>query len=400
MRIVLTTDTYWPRINGVTVVVDGLRRAFTALGHTVHVLAPTYPRAMGTTGLPDPPGVLRFSSFLFPFSGEDRLGWPSHRFRITRLLGELRPDIVHSHTEFTVGFAGKTYCRRTGVPHLMTRHSMYEDFIQQSYFRGVPFWFARAVVSTWSRSDYRLVTRIVVPGRHLKQLILSYGVRTPIDVIPNGIDLRELALSPAQRSLQEQRLAPLLGGLAGRRILITVGRVVREKNIDFLLRSFERIRRASPDALLLVVGDGLYRAELERRVRSEGRAADVRFTGYLDRSAVAYLLSVADLFVFASKTEVHPLVLIEALTCGTPIVAVNARGTDEILEGSRAGELVPENEELFASRVLALLSDRALRDRRSAEARREAESWTIERMAERTLDLYRTLLKGRTHGQA
>jgi len=393
MKIVLTTDTYWPRINGVTVVVDGLRRFLAAAGHEVHVFAPAYPKQATDAGRPDPPGVHRFSGFSFPLSREDRVGWPANRWRITRLLEDLRPDIVHSHTEFMIGFSGKSYCRRHGVPHLMTCHAMYEEYFQ-TYLPGTPRWLARAVVSSWSRSDYRLASRVVVPGGHLKQRIIGYGVTTPIDVIPNGIDPVELSLTPAQRGFQAERLAPILQRLAGRRILIYVGRISREKNIDFLLRSFTQVRQASPEAVLLLVGDGPYRKELQRSVREEGCAEKVQFTGYLDRRAVAYLLSAADVFVFASKTEVHPLVLIEAMTCGTPIVAVNARGTDELLDGTREGERVPEDEEVFARRVSDLLADRAFRARRSAEVREAAKSWTLQRMAGRTLALYQELLQG------
>jgi 1,2-diacylglycerol 3-alpha-glucosyltransferase len=392
MRVVITTDAYWPRINGVTVVVDGLRRHLVAAGHEVYVLAPTYPPHMGTTGLPDPPGVLRFSGFPFPFSKEDRMGWPVHRYRITRIMEDLRPDIVHSHSEFTIGFSGKTYCRRFGVPHLMTRHTMYEDFIQ-AYVPGLPYWLARAVVSTWSRSDYRLINRVVVPARHLKDLILSYGITTPVEVIPNGIDLKELSLTEDERRLQAQRLAPLLRSLKGKKILIHVGRIAHEKNIDFLVRSFAHVHRAFPDAVLLLVGDGPYRLDLQRQVEQDGRADCIRFAGYLDRQAVAYMLAVADLFVFASKTEVHPLVLIEAMSCGAPIVAVNARGTDEILLGASGVDLVPEDEMVFAERVSAILADPSLRQKRSAEVREAAKSWSLERMAERTLGLYLTLLK-------
>jgi glycosyltransferase involved in cell wall biosynthesis len=238
-----------------------------------------------------------------------------------------------------------------------------------------------------------LISRIVVPAGHLKKLIQSYGVRTPIEVIPNGIDPEDISLSPTQRSLSARRLAPLLEGLAGRRILIYVGRIAREKNIDFLLRSLEHVWLESPRAVLLLVGDGPYRKELQRRVTGQGRGNQVRFTGYLDRCSVAYLLSISDLFVFASRTEVHPLVLIEAMSCGTPIIAVNARGTDEILDGVCGGELVPENHEIFAQRVSALLADKALRQQRSAEARKAAQSLNLRHMAERTLSLYRRLLQ-------
>ena len=390
MKIALTTDTYWPRINGVTVVVDGLRRYLAAWGHDVRVFAPAYPASPGDLAVQDPPEVLRFSSFSMPLSREDRLGWPANRWRITRILSEWKPDIVHSHTEFTIGFSGKVYCGRAGVPHLMTRHTMYEDFIV-SYVPVTPRWLARGIVTVWSRADYRLVDRVVVPAEHLRQLIRSYGVKTPVEVIPNGVDLGDA--KSATRPVMSERASRILRSVEGSRILVTVGRVAREKNIDFLLRAFELIPQTPAPVVLLVVGDGPYRRELQSKVEEAGWGHKIRFTGYLDRSEVAALLSRSDVFLFASKTETQGLVIIEAMSCGTPIVAVKASGVDEVIDGSWGTELSPEDPRVFADRVMELLTDEQLRRKRAAQGQEASRSWSLTRMAERTLTLYESLLR-------
>jgi glycosyltransferase involved in cell wall biosynthesis len=392
MKIALTTDTYWPRINGVTVVVDGLRRYLTAYGHDVRVFAPAYPPSPGQPPVQDPPNVLRFSSISLPLSREDRLGWPINRWRITRIFSDWKPDIVHSHSEFTIGFSGKAYCRRAGVPHLMTRHTMWEDYIL-SYAPHTPRWLARGIVNVWSRLDYRLVDRVVVPAEHLRQLIRSYGVSIPVEVIPNGVDILEAAhLSCTEAS---ERVARILRSVEGKRVLITMGRVAREKNIDFLISAFERVPQTPQPVVLLVVGDGPYRKKLESKVVASGWGERILFTGYLDRSEVAALLVRSDVFVFASKTESHGLVIIEAMSCGTAIVAVKARGADEIVDGSWGTDLVPEDPDEFARRVTMLLADEQLRQRLATQGREAAQNWTLQRMAERTLALYESLV--RTH---
>ena len=276
------------------------------------------------------------------------------------------------------------------VPHLMTRHTMYEDFIL-SYAPLTPRWLARGLVNVWSRLNYRLVDRVVVPAEHLRQLIRSYGVSIPVDVIPNGVDFGEVA-DPARTEASE-RVAHILRSVEGRRVLITVGRVAREKNIDFLIRAFERVPQAPQPVVLLVAGDGPYRQELQSKVAAAGRAERILFTGYLDRSEVAVLLARSDVFVFASKTEVHPLVIIEAMSCGTAIVAVKARGTDEIIDGSWGTDLAPEDPDEFARRVTMLLADGELRRRLATQGREAARNWTLQRMAERTLALYESLVR-------
>jgi glycosyltransferase involved in cell wall biosynthesis len=184
-------------------------------------------------------------------------------------------------------------------------------------------------------------------------------------------------------------------GLAGRRILVHVGRIAPEKNPDLLLQAVRLVVARAPEALLLFVGDGPYRRALECSVARQGLAPWVRFTGYLERRQVAYVLSIADAFVFASKTDTFPLAIIEAMLCGAPVVAVNARGTDEIIVDARYGDLVPEDAAAFADRVLALLADEPLRRRRAAEAQQAAQSLTLDRMVDRTAELYERLVAHR-----
>jgi 1,2-diacylglycerol 3-alpha-glucosyltransferase len=392
VKIALTTDTYWPRINGVTVVVDGLLRHLSAWGHDVRVFAPLYPAHPENPPVIDPPSVQRFSSFSFPLSREDRIGWPINRWRITRILSEWRPDIVHSHSEFTIGFSGKTYCRKSGVPHIMTRHTMWEDFIR-TYVPTTPKWLARGMVSLWSRADYRLLDRVVVPAEHLRHLVQSYGTKTPVEVIPNGVDIGEAGrAAPGKAS---ERVARILEAVKGKRVLITVGRVAREKNIDFLVRAFTLIPRMSTPVVLLVVGDGPYRRELQARIVEKGLSDKIIFTGYLSGSEVAALLRRSDAFVFASQTEVHPLVIIEAMSCGCAIIAVKGRGTDEIIDGSWGNQLAPEDPQAFAARVTQLLLDERLRRKLGALAQEASQNWTLQRMCERTLALYERLVGAR-----
>jgi 1,2-diacylglycerol 3-alpha-glucosyltransferase len=386
-KIVMTTDTYWPRINGVTVAVEAFRRMLTRLGHEVFIIAPKYTRAPGGLLPADDDHVFRFSGLSFPLSPEDRLGYPAARFRITRLLQRLRPDVVHSHTEFTIGFAGKRYCRRSGVAHVMTCHTYWENYLQ-TYFRIIPPSVARMIASAWSSSDSQSVDRMMVPSNFLKRLLLSYGVTTPIDVLPNGVDTEVFTMSPEERSIQAAHFRRVLPEIAGRRLLLYAGRIAREKNIDFLFNALKRVIPVVPDVLLLLAGDGPYRAGLERRAHEEGLWPHVRFAGYLYRKQLTYAYSIADAFVFCSKTETQGLVLVEAMMCRTPVVALRARGTEDVITGTRGGFLLEEDEALFADKVLLLLQDEKERLIKRQEAWEAAQRWTIEKTTEQLLDVY------------
>jgi 1,2-diacylglycerol 3-alpha-glucosyltransferase len=393
MKIALTTDTWWPRINGVTISIDSLRRSLRSLGHTVYVIAPAYPSTEGAAAHDDE-DVYRLPAFSFPFSPEDRVGYPSSRLRVPRILEELRPDVVHSQTEFTIGFGGKAYCLRNDVPHFMTCHTYYEHYIT-TYFPLMPAALARTVARSWSRADYRLIDGLIVPSRWMESLVRSYGVECPIEVIPTGLNPKDFKLTPRAAREAAARFALKVPGIEGRRMVLYTGRIAREKNIDFLLGVMQRLRESTPSSLLVLAGRGPHEARLQESVRERGLETHVRFAGYLDRHELTYALSRADAFVFASKTEPQGLVLVEAMLCRVPVVAVRARGIDECLVDDEGGYMVDDDVEEFAGKVRLLLADRKTQERKREEAWKAAQAWTAARMTKRLLALYEGALRTR-----
>jgi glycosyltransferase involved in cell wall biosynthesis len=387
MHITMTTDAYWPRINGVTVAVDSFRRSLVERGHRVSVVAPLYPPSAMDAVWPDDEWVFRFPGMAIPWSPEDRFGWPRDRRQVTRLLERLRPDVVHAHTEVTLGFSGRAYCRRHGTAHVMTRHTYWEEYMP-TYSALLPRPLARLVVGAWSLLDYSRVDCVIVPSARLGTVIRGYGVRTPIETIPTGVDPREFSLDPARRRKLDAWFAARFPGLARRQVLLYAGRIVREKNIDFLLDVMERMAPRFPDSLLVLAGDGAHRGALERSARERGIGKRVLFTGYLDRTQLAWLYGCARVFVFSSKTETQGLALAEAMMCGVPAVAIAAMGTEDTLAGNAGGFLVADDPDAFAGRTAMLLADEKLRRAKAAEARRRAREWTIDATTDRLLAVY------------
>jgi 1,2-diacylglycerol 3-alpha-glucosyltransferase len=396
MKIVMTTDTYWPRVNGVTVEIDTIRKQLVRMGHSVYVIAPRYPADWRGCHVPDDERVFRFPSFSFPFSPEDRIGIPTVRRDIRRLLEDLEPDIVHSHTEFTIGFGGKSYCRLHRVPHVMTCHAYWENYLQ-TYFPLISPCLARKVVGAWSRADYRLIDLLTVPSRWLAELIASYNVACPIEVIPNGISPEDFSVDIVESTAARARFSREFPDLEGRRILLYAGRIAREKNIGFLLDVILRVRKTCPSALLVIAGRGPHEDRLKESVRDKGLSTHVRFVGYLDRKELSYAHSISTAFVFASKTENHSLVVIEAMMCRSPVVAVMAPGTAEAMPDLRGGYLVEEDVGEFADKVLLLLSDKSLRARKSEEAWAVAQAYTAERTTARLVKVYEKVIEARRH---
>lgn len=393
MKILMATDTYWPRINGVTVAVDTLRKSLSAMGHAVSIIAPRYGRTEGAVA--DPEGIHRFPSMSPPMSREDRFVFPFLKKRVRRMIESFQPDIVHAHTEFTLGQAGKKYAELAGIPLIMTCHTLWEQYVT-AYIPELPASVSRKMVRRLSLRFYRDADAVIVPSEAMRTLLTQYGLERPVAVVPTGVDLDAFSAEPSGRDGESlQGSFPLL---SGRRILLYVGRVAHEKNIGFLLDVLVRVLAKDQHVILVIAGDGPARQDLERQVKDLGLGSSVIFTGYLNRSAISSLYSRTEVFCFASKTETQGLVLLEAMVHGTPFVALSHGGTADILADGRGGFVSEEDPDRFAGKVLSILHDAPLRERLAKDGRQYAESWTAPKMAQRLLSVYEDAVRGRARG--
>jgi glycosyltransferase involved in cell wall biosynthesis len=164
--------------------------------------------------------------------------------------------------------------------------------------------------------------------------------------------------------------------------------VAYEKNIEFLLRMFVRVRAQHPDALFVIAGEGPARESLVKLAHSLGIESAVRFIGYLDRNTdLPDCYAAGDAFVFASRTETQGLVLLEAMAQGTPVVSTAELGTRSILTPGCGAIVVPEDEAGFAAGTLAALAF-GPDDPRRGQLRAHAESWASQAMARRLIGFY------------
>jgi len=192
----------------------------------------------------------------------------------------------------------------------------------------------------------------------------AYGVNVAMAIAPTGIEADKLATGDGAGFRARH------GIVSKRPTLVHVGRVAFEKNIDFLLRVLVRVRESIADVLLVIAGEGPALKHLQRLTSRLGLEDCVLFVGYQDReSALLDCYCAGDVFVFASHTETQGLVLLEAMALGVPVVACAILGTKDILDPARGALVVQPHEGEFASAVVALLRDPALRDRLGREAR-------------------------------
>lgn len=388
MNILMLSDVYFPRVNGVSTSIRTYARALTRMGHRVTLVAPDYgAHAHKAQAAFDAEGfeVIRVPARVLFFDPEDRLFQRGPLARTEALLRDRHWDVVHIHTPFRAHGLGVRLARATGVRTVETYHTYFEEYVGH-YLPWLPGFITRAFARRASRHLCDGVDHLIVPTAQMVEVLDRYGVRTPSTVLPTGIELDEFAGGDGARFRAAHGIAP------DQPVLVTVSRLALEKNIGFLLRVAARLVAQWPRLVFIIAGEGPDAARLRALSSDLGLDGYVRFFGNLDRSTTlldAY--KAGDMFVFASPTETQGLVLIEAMALGVPIVSTAVMGTVAVLDGARSAQVSDEDEAAFAGHIDALLSDPARRTAMAAAGPGDARAWATPALMRQVESLYAAL---------
>ncbi len=382
MRVLMISDVFFPRVNGVSTSIQTFRHDLAARGCDTWLVAPEYPERWQ-----DDARVLRQPSRYLAFDPEDRM-MKSRATLAACLALAGKVDVVHVQTPFVAHRIGIKAAHALRVPVVETYHTFFEEYLHH-YLPLLPAAVTRSVARTFSRRQCNAVDAVVAPSQQLADVLLSYGVKRPIERIPTGLDLDEFAGGDGAGFRARYGIA------ADRPVMLLVGRVAHEKNIGFLLRVLGGVVRSVPTALLVIAGEGPALAGLRRAADEAGLQNHVLFVGYLDRRGpLLDCYRAADVFVFASRTETQGLVLLESLALGVPVVSTAVLGTKEVLANAAGALVVQENVAEFAAAVTRVLTEPALRAQLGSAGREFVERhWSSREMARRLLALYVELVR-------
>lgn len=300
-------------------------------------------------------------------------------WKIRQLIRQVKPDIVHTHNTqpFIEGALAAVLGGRPALVH--TDHG--RQFPDKRRYMLME-WFASKVASA-----------VISVSDENKAGLVQYEhiAASLIQVVSNGIDEKKYAI---RIDADRKRLSLGCGPMA-RPILGWCGRMVPEKGLPVLIKALPQLVGKFPRLLVLLAGDGPMRQELEAIAASEGISAHINFLGA--RTDVAEILQAMDLFVLPSLREGLPLVILEAMAAGIPVVATDVGGNRQAVVDGQTGFLVPsDNPDALAAAISQLLQDEAMHRRFSEEARRRfAEQFTVSRMVERYQTIYEDCLARR-----
>ena len=382
MRVLMISDVYFPRVNGVSTSIQTFRHDLAARGCETWLVAPEYPEPWR-----DDARVQRQPSRYLAFDPEDRM-MKSRPTLAACLALAGKVDVVHVQTPFVAHHLGIKAARALRVPVVETYHTFFEEYLHH-YLPALPAALTRSVARTFSRRQCNAVDAVVAPSQQLADVLLRYGVERPIETIPTGLNLDDFAGGDGLGFRARYGIA------ADRPVMLLVGRVAHEKNIGFLLRVLVEVVRRVPTVLFVLAGEGPALPALRRAAAETRLENHVLFVGYLDRRGpLLDCYRAADVFVFASRTETQGLVLLESLALGVPVVSTAVLGTKEVLANAAGALVVREDVDEFAAAVTRVLSEPTLRARLASAGREFVErQWSSREMARRLLRLYEELVR-------
>ncbi|MBL8429181.1 MAG: glycosyltransferase [Dechloromonas sp.] len=375
MRVLMVSDVYFPRVNGVSTSIETFRRTLSAHGVEVKLVVPRYGNELHE------PGVVRVAGRPVPGDREDRLvGWRAMHLAVLEAAQDC--DLIHVQTPFIAHYAGLKAARKLGLPVVATYHTLFEEYLQH-YAKPIPPSWLRGQARSLSRRQCNQLDAVVVPSTAMRQRLDSYGVTSPMHVLPTGIPMAQFAGGNGLRFRQKFGIAE------SRPMALFVGRVAHEKNIGFLLEALVQARQIRPDTLLVIAGEGPAMADLKAQTTALGLQDAVLFIGYLDRKqALPDCYAAANVFVFASLTETQGLVLLEAMAAGVPVIALSEMGTIDILAPARGAFSPPNDPRAFGEVLGQFLKHPEAWRHLNDEAPIYAREWTDVAMAERLARLY------------
>jgi len=387
MNICMFTNTYLPHVGGVARSVRAFSTDLERRGHRVLVVAPEFPEddAVDRKG----GKVLRVPA-IQNFNGSDfsvRIAVP---FVINEAIDAFGPDVIHSHHPFLLGDAALRAARRRRKPLVFTHHTLYERY---THYVPMDSPGMKRFVINLSTEYANLCHAVVAPSRSVADLIRERGVRTHIEEIPTGVDLEFFAAGDG-RAFRSEHGIPADAGVIGH-----VGRLAPEKNLDYLAEAAARCLERREDLWFLVVGDGPSLEGIRRRFQEGGLADRLVAPGSMTGTPLAGAYAAMDLFVFSSTSETQGMVLAEAMAAETPVIALDASGSREVVEDGQNGRLLPEESpsDDFAGAAIDLMGDPEALERARRRAMETARSLSREACAARLEALYEAVLAGLTH---
>jgi len=383
MRIGIFTEVYKPYVSGVVTSILMLKKSLEDLGHDVYVVTINMEKMKYEYNEKEKiikiPGIESGIYSSFKISN-------IYPIKATNQIRKWRLDVIHTHTEGSIGTYGRILSKQFDIPIVHTYHTMYEDYIYlvTKGFLDRP---AKKVLEYFT-SFYcdKTVSELIVPTKKTYDLFkIKYGIERDINIIPTGIDTDRFKSSNFDK-LEINKLKKELGISSNDFVLLSVSRISKEKNIKFLLDSQKVISKKYKNIKLLIVGDG---PELETYKKiSESHKDSVIFTGMVPYDKVTLYYQLGNAFVTASDTETQGLTVIEGMAASLPVICMDDDSFKIAVMDDYNGKFFKTKKE-YINAVYELYENKNKYNMMRKQALNSSEQFSVRYYGEKVLKVYK-----------
>ena len=377
MKIAIFTNNFLPRVSGVAVAVKFQAQSLKELGHKILIIAPEY----GIKNQPEEFEVVRVKSIYFP---SQRFAIPLNFLdqpAIENALEEFEPDLIHTHHPFLLGKSALEMADQFQVPLVYTFHTLYEFFTHYFLVDTEP---VRKQVRDYVVNFANCCDLVITPTEPIRQYLIKNGVNTQTASVPTGIDFSRFdQVSPEKLERRKKQL----GLEKFERVLLYVGRIAREKNLNLVFYALKILTEQGRNLALVIAGEGPAKKYYQRELEKLNLSQRVIWTGFLSQEELPEVYYSADLFVFPSPSDTQGIVLYEARASGLPIVALKSMASLAIVEDGVNGRFAENQPEDFAEKIAEVLDEPE-----KFQAEFDREKFSTSYIAHRYQELYQGLV--------
>jgi len=388
MKILISSDLYWPTVNGVSTAARTLAIGLAGRGHEVLVVAPSqtgkkYKEVDGNYA------IARCASTIFPFYQNFRICLYPNR-EVKKIIQDFNPDVVHMMGFLMISQAVMKYAQKYDIPTVSTNHAMPENLMDNlkrlaPLSRPINYVMKEYIVRFHKKTDY-----FTMPTQSALDIfkLSTRKLKIPVEAVSNGIDLSRFNPSPPPRSIFTKYNIP-----TDKPIVSYIGRVDAEKHIAILIDGFNRVIKKR-DAHMIIVGKGTETANLQEQAKSLGIIDKITFPGCVSEQEIVDFHKIGTVFCMASPVELQSIVMLEAMASGKPVVAVDAGPLKELCQNGRNGILCEtDNDSQIAEAILRIIDDPVLAKKMGEESIKIAATHDLEKTLQRYEQIYTEVIR-------
>jgi len=366
MEIAWFTDTWLPTRDGVVNSLLSFKEVIESKGNKVYIFAPGNKNELQDN-------IIYYKAKPYSKYPNYRITAISSLFskRTLKIIKSIKPDIIHSHSPGIIGTNAVISSHFAKIPLVFTYHTFLQDSVY--FFSEGMQKFSKKLLEIWLKWYFRRCNVIIAPSKYVANQLEKYNKK--IEIIPTGIDIKKFEKGNGKR---------IKSKFEGKKLILHVGRIVKEKNIDLLIKAAPHIIDKI-DAIFLIIGEGPAKIELEKMVKKMGLEKEFLFTGFIPDEELADYYRAADVFIFPSTYETQGIVVLEAMASGLPVVAARARAIPEfVFDGENGFLFSPGDEKELAEKILIGMDAKDV----VKKARKFVEKYSIEKMGEKLIEFY------------